>query len=245
MIAKHTFKNVFWIDIESPVAAELIACEEEHLLPETFFVTQQDEPFISHPDFLFLQMHEYAGPETIQPINVLLTKNGLYTYHMHPLSIEHPFRNIFSIDSPLENSHTDTLLPAKLLLLFLQAKIDTIGTKIQQRDFKVLGQFEEQIQIAEIQLKELYTLLLKTIESTEHVLLPHPIKLNQLILQTQSHLFAIKEIKFKYIEWHKAYAKEQAKENKRLRHTFKLSILLLAFIIIFAILIRYYGLTYL
>jgi hypothetical protein len=145
----------------------------------------------------------------------------------------------------LKNSHTDTLLPAKLLLLFLQAKIDTIGTKIQQRDFKVLGQFEEQIQIAEIQLKELYTLLLKTIESTEHVLLPHPIKLNQLILQTQSHLFAIKEIKFKYIEWHKAYAKEQAKENKRLRHTFKLSILLLAFIIIFAILIRYYGLTYL
>jgi hypothetical protein len=102
MIAKHTFKNVFWIDIESPVAAELIACEEEHLLPETFFVTQQDEPFISHPDFLFLQMHEYAGLETIQPINVLLTKNGLYTYHMHPLSIEHPFRNIFSIDSPLE-----------------------------------------------------------------------------------------------------------------------------------------------
>ena len=115
MISKYTYKNLKWIDLESPTDEELMHVMEEFSIPVLVGEEMHNQSLHSKVDlyanFMYLILHfpklaHNKGKATEQEIDFVIGKNFIITTHYEFIDSLHEFTKAFEAEAILEK-HLD------------------------------------------------------------------------------------------------------------------------------------------
>lgn len=114
MISRYTYKDLVWIDVQSPTQDEVRGLMEEfnvHPLAADELLTPTLRPKVDlYPDFIYLILHfpvishKHEGGKE-QEIDFIVGKNFLITTHYDLIDPLHEFSKVFEVNSILERSN--------------------------------------------------------------------------------------------------------------------------------------------
>jgi len=113
MISKYTYKNLTWVDLESPTEEEVIHVMEEYSIPvligEQLHTQTIQSKVELYPAFIYLILHfpqisrkNNEGLE--QEIDFIVGKNFIITTHYEFMESIHEFSKTFEVDAILEKN---------------------------------------------------------------------------------------------------------------------------------------------
>lgn len=114
MISRYTYKDLTWVDVQSPTQDEVRALMEEfaiHPLAADELLIPTLRPKVDlYPDFIYLILHfpiishKHEGGRE-QEIDFIVGKNFLITTHYDLVDPLHEFSKVFEVNSILERSN--------------------------------------------------------------------------------------------------------------------------------------------
>lgn len=114
MISRYTYKDLIWVDVQSPTPDEVRGLMEEfniHPLAADELLTPTLRPKVDlYPDFIYLILHfpiishKHEGGRD-QEIDFIVGKKFLITTHYDLVDSLHEFSKIFEVNSILERSN--------------------------------------------------------------------------------------------------------------------------------------------
>ncbi len=114
MISRYTYKDLVWVDVQSPTTEEVRSIMEEfsiHPLAADELLTPTIRPKVDlYPDFIYLILHfptishKHDGGHD-QEIDFIVGKNFLITTHYDLIDPLHEFSKVFEVNSILEKSN--------------------------------------------------------------------------------------------------------------------------------------------
>ncbi len=117
MISKYKYKNLTWVDLESPTKEEILHIKEEYELPslvaeELFTKTTRSKVDLYH-DAIYLILHfptvsHKHGSSSESEIDFVIGKDFLITTHYEFVDPLHDFSKVFEVNSILDKSDMGT-----------------------------------------------------------------------------------------------------------------------------------------
>jgi len=113
MISKYTYKDLIWIDLESPSEEEVIHVMEQYSIPvligEQLHTRTLQSKVELYPDFIYLILHfpqiSRKNDEGLeQEIDFIVGKNYIITTHYEFIEPIHEFSKTFEVDTILEKN---------------------------------------------------------------------------------------------------------------------------------------------
>ncbi|HAT68431.1 MAG TPA: hypothetical protein DCS20_02335 [Candidatus Yonathbacteria bacterium] len=154
MISRYTYKDLVWIDVQSPTQDEVRGLMEEfniHPLAADELLTPTLRPKVDlFPDFIYLILHfpiishKHEGGKE-QEIDFIVGKKFLITTHYDLIDPLHEFSKVFEVNSILERSnvgdHAGFILfyIMKELYRMLDRELDHINRDFGDIEAKIFG----------------------------------------------------------------------------------------------------------
>ncbi len=113
MISKYKYKNLTWIDLESPTKEEVLHIKEEYELPplvaEELSIKTTRSKVDLYRNAIYLILHfptvsHKHGPSTEAEIDFVIGKDFLITTHYEFVDPLHDFSKVFEVNSILDKS---------------------------------------------------------------------------------------------------------------------------------------------
>lgn len=147
MISKYNFKNITWIDLQSPTPEEVAHLVEEFSLPalmaEEFISETVRSKVDLYKDLIFLVLHfpvnrHLKNYKTEQEIDFVIGKNFLITIHYDLINPLHEFSKKFEMDALLDKNnvgnHAGHLFYSIIKELYknVMVELDTINPDLKK-----------------------------------------------------------------------------------------------------------------
>lgn len=159
MISKYNFKNITWIDLQSPTPEEVAHLVEEFSLP-----TLMADEFISetvrskvdlYKDLIFLVLHfpvsrHQKNFKTEQEIDFVVGKNLLITIHYELVNPLHEFSKKFEMDALLDKNnvgnHAGHLFYSIIKELYknVVTELDTVNPDLKRIEHNIFAGKEKE-----------------------------------------------------------------------------------------------------
>lgn len=154
MISRYTYKDLVWVDVQSPTPDEVRGLVEEfniHPLAADELLTPTLRPKVDlYPDFIYLILHfpiishKHEGGRD-QEIDFIVGKKFLITTHYDLVDSLHEFSKVFEVNSILERTnigdHAGFILfhIMKNLYKMLDRELDHIDHDFDEIEAKIFG----------------------------------------------------------------------------------------------------------
>ncbi|OHA84043.1 MAG: hypothetical protein A2937_02515 [Candidatus Yonathbacteria bacterium RIFCSPLOWO2_01_FULL_47_33b] len=154
MISRYTYKDLVWIDVQSPTSEEVRGLMDEfniHPLAADELLTPTLRPKVDlYPDFIYLILHfpiishKHEGGRE-QEIDFIIGKKFLITTHYDLIDPLHEFSKVFEVNSILERSnigdHAGFILfyIMKELYKMLDRELDHVNHDFTDIEAKIFG----------------------------------------------------------------------------------------------------------
>lgn len=114
MISRYNYKDLVWVDLESPTTEEVRQIMEEFKLSPIVgneLLTQSARPKVDlHPDFIYLILHfptisHKHGKHAEQEVDFVIGNKFIITTHYEVVDPLHEFSKVFEVNSILDKSN--------------------------------------------------------------------------------------------------------------------------------------------
>ncbi len=157
MISRHTYKDLVWVDLESPTQEEVRQIMEEFCL-HPIVASELLEPTLRakvepYEDYVYLILHfptilhKHHG-ETEQEIDFIVGRNFLITTHYELVDPLHEFSKIFEVNSLLDKSNIGEHAGFLFFYLIRQmyhtvlGELDRIDIKLEEIEASIFDKHE-------------------------------------------------------------------------------------------------------
>ena len=165
MLHRHEYKDLIWIDCESPTLEEVRSISKEFGIDLTVadeLLSPTLRPHTEHyGHYLYLVLHfptlQHTHEQQVLPeqeVDFIIGKNFIITTRYEALPIFIEFRKVFEVNATLEEDHfTDSpfdifLLLAKRLYRTIDVDINTISDKLETIEAEIFKGNEKEMVIA-------------------------------------------------------------------------------------------------
>ncbi len=160
MISKSTYKNLTWIDLESPTREEVESLKESldlpNLVAEEMRFPSNRSKVNRYGKCVYLILHfpvfsKKAGKVLEQEVDFVIGKDFVITVHFEPINALNEFAKLFEINSTLDRgvdlSHAGHLFfhVIQELYHFLAAELDTMNDSIRDIERNIFNGRENQM----------------------------------------------------------------------------------------------------
>lgn len=141
MLARYKYKNITWVDVESPTSAEIMDIKDEFSLPELVSEELNTCTLRSKVDYyeklglIYLVLHfpilNEKGQNIEQEFDFVIGKNFIITARYEKIDYFNNFSRIFSLDNVFDKSHYSEN-PGHLLVQVLKALYKNTLEQLEQ-----------------------------------------------------------------------------------------------------------------
>jgi len=153
MIARHTFRDLLWVDLEKPTHEEVRSLMEEfdiHPIVADELISPSTQPKVEHyENFLYLILHfptsRHASDHKLQEVDFIIGKKFLITVRYEAIDPLHKFTKVFEVNSILDKSdfgeHAGYLFYYMIRKLYdsLLHEIDAMGDQLDKVEDRIFG----------------------------------------------------------------------------------------------------------
>ena len=130
MISTHNYKNLVWVDIESPKPEDIKRVIENYNIDpsvaQELLFPSPDPTVEKHPNFIFVVLHfpawRHTHREKIQEIDFLIGKNFIITVRYDSIDALHKFAKMFEVSEVLDKRKIEAV-HAGTLFYFMMREI--------------------------------------------------------------------------------------------------------------------------
>lgn len=159
MISKYNFKNITWIDLQSPTPEEVAHLVEEFSLPSLMadeFISETVRSKVDlYKDLIFLVLHfpvsrHLKNFKTEQEIDFVIGNNLLITIHYELINPLHEFSKKFEMDALLDKNnvgnHAGHLFYSIIKQLYknVMTELDTVNPDLKRIEHNIFAGKEKE-----------------------------------------------------------------------------------------------------
>lgn len=160
MISKYMYKNLSWIDLESPTEDELTHVMDEYSIPPVVGEEMKNLSLQSkvdlYPNFIYLILHfpeiSHGGNKiTEKEIDFIISNDFIITTHYEPIDSLHEFSKTFEVDAILEKrmdvDHAGFLFFHLIKSLYIHSRhqLNSLNLKLKDVENKIFEGTEGKI----------------------------------------------------------------------------------------------------